>query len=408
MLTTMATLPGQTVGVSVFLDGIIDDLGTSRSVVSSLYTGATLAGSLVLPTVGRFLDRRGPRIGVAVIGAGFVIACLFMSVVGTVFMLAIGFFGLRSMGQGSLGLVSVYTTNQWFVRRRGIALGMSVVGFSIGIALVGGVFTTLSKNFGWQGSYRILALAVATIVVVFGVGLFRDRPEHYGQEPDGGPGKASTPIRPEPAVPASVARRSGLFWLFTLGVSSSSALGTGLQFHHFSIMAESGISRSEAAAFYLPFGIMNGVANIVSGWLVDRYPHRYVLATSQSLLALALWFAPVLGGVPRMVAYGMALGVMSGAAANVSATVYAHHFGRRFLGEIKGTATTVTIAASALGPLPFALGFDLTGAYVGVLRASMVIPIAIVIWALSTRGAPGTAGRFARSRIGARSADSGS
>ncbi|MFN2324109.1 MAG: MFS transporter, partial [Trueperaceae bacterium] len=53
----MMTLPGQTVGVSIFLDGIIADLSMSRSEVSTLYLIGTLAGSLVLPFVGRFVDQ---------------------------------------------------------------------------------------------------------------------------------------------------------------------------------------------------------------------------------------------------------------------------------------------------------------------------------------------------------------
>ncbi|NEO26103.1 MAG: MFS transporter, partial [Kamptonema sp. SIO4C4] len=60
----LMTTPGQTVGVSVFLDPIINDLGLSRSVVSGLYTVATLLGSFSLPWIGRFIDRRGPRMAV--------------------------------------------------------------------------------------------------------------------------------------------------------------------------------------------------------------------------------------------------------------------------------------------------------------------------------------------------------
>ncbi len=63
------TAPGQTLGVSVFLDRIIADLGLTRSTVSLLYTIGTLTGALALPWVGRFIDRRGPRVGVIVIAS---------------------------------------------------------------------------------------------------------------------------------------------------------------------------------------------------------------------------------------------------------------------------------------------------------------------------------------------------
>ncbi len=390
-LTTMATLPGQTVGISVFLDGMIEDLGSNRSVVASLYTAATLAGAMILPVVGRFVDRRGPRLGVAIVGAGLTLACLLMSAAGTLVVLAFGFFGLRAMGQGSLTLVSQYTANQWFVRRRGLALGMSVAGFSLGVALVGPVFTSLSDQFGWRGSYRVLALAVFVIVGAAGVGIFRNRPEVYGLEPDGGAAPALRPgvSQSEPSTSAVAARQTAIFWLFTLGTATTSALGTGLQFHHFSILQTAGIDRTTAALFFVPFGLTSGIATLLSGWLVDRFPHRYVLAASQACLVLALWGAPVLGNGAQVVAYGMVVGAMLGMAGNVAATVYAHHFGRRHLGEIKGVASTFTIAASALGPLPFALGFDLAGGYLEVLRGSALIPLGIIAWALRIRVGPG-------------------
>jgi MFS family permease len=97
----MATLPGQTVGVSVFLDEIIRDLGLSRSLVSTLYLVGTLAGSFVLPFVGRFIDRRGPRLTVVVVAAAFALACVWMGTVQGVVMLLIGFTLIRALGQGS-------------------------------------------------------------------------------------------------------------------------------------------------------------------------------------------------------------------------------------------------------------------------------------------------------------------
>ncbi|MCH2667226.1 MAG: hypothetical protein MKZ59_04585, partial [Deinococcales bacterium] len=61
------TAPGQTFGISVFLDSIIADLGITRTTASLLYALATLVASLGLPFVGRAIDSWGPRIAVVVI-----------------------------------------------------------------------------------------------------------------------------------------------------------------------------------------------------------------------------------------------------------------------------------------------------------------------------------------------------
>lgn len=381
MLTTVATLPGQTVGVAVFLDGIITDLGTNRSTVTSLYTAATLTGSLALPFVGRFLDRRGARVGVGVIGLGFAAACLLMAGVNSLVLLALGFLGLRALGQGSLGLVSQYTINQWFVRRRGLAAGVAAVGFSLGITVVPAWFAGLEASFGWRGAYAVIAGVVAAVALIAGVGIFRSQPEQYGLTPDGG--RAPVDPTPEPSVGAAVARRSGAFWLFSLGSAIAAALATGLLFHHFSIVGAAGLARSDAAAFFLPYGIASAATTLLTGPFVDRFPHRLALIAGQGLLAAALWLAPVAGSPTSLLGYGVLLGGMQGIVVTVSMTVYAHLYGRRHLGEIRGTAFTVSIAASALGPLPFAIGYDLTGGYLGVIRGSALLPVALIVWALA-------------------------
>lgn len=65
------TAPGQTTGVSVFIDPLIADLGISRTQVSTAYLTGTLVGACAMPFVGRAIDRYGPRRVIALIGAAF-------------------------------------------------------------------------------------------------------------------------------------------------------------------------------------------------------------------------------------------------------------------------------------------------------------------------------------------------
>ena len=62
------TAPGQTVGVSVFVDPMIADLGVSRSEISIAYFVGTLTGATALPSVGRWIDRVGVRRVMLIIG----------------------------------------------------------------------------------------------------------------------------------------------------------------------------------------------------------------------------------------------------------------------------------------------------------------------------------------------------
>jgi MFS transporter, OFA family, oxalate/formate antiporter len=85
------TSPAQTYNVSIFIDHFIQDLGISRSLVSTLYSAGTLVGSFTLPFWGAQIDRFGPRRMATLISILFALACIYMGFVQSAVMLVFGF-----------------------------------------------------------------------------------------------------------------------------------------------------------------------------------------------------------------------------------------------------------------------------------------------------------------------------
>ena len=101
------------------------------------YSIGTLAGVLPAPLVGRWIDRRGPRLTAGLIALAVMLACGAMALAHSALTLIIGFALLRGAAVGALSLVSQHVINQWFVERRGM---VAVVAASLGLALGGVVF----------------------------------------------------------------------------------------------------------------------------------------------------------------------------------------------------------------------------------------------------------------------------
>lgn len=373
------TAPGQTLGVSVFLDRIIADLGLTRSTVSLLYTIGTLVGALALPSIGRFIDRRGPRMSVVVISTLFALACGFMSIVNGLVTLLIGFVLIRGLGQGALSLVSLHAVNIWFVRRRGLAVGLLGFGMAAATAAFPILIEGLIRAFDWRGAYLALGAAVAAVMIPVGALFYRSQPEHYGLQPDGLPPTATA--YPEAAYSAAEARRTRTFWLFMAGDFLMAMLGTALIFHHYGIMANSGLDRLEAATVFVPMAAATAGANLLGGVLMDRLQPRFVLSAGQLLQATTLVFAALVSSPTSMLIYGALLGTSQGLNGAVKASAYAHYFGRRHIGAIKGFASTISVAGTAAGPLVVALGFDAVGSYTPVLLACAALPLALALLA---------------------------
>ncbi|WP_254977291.1 MFS transporter [Cyanobium sp. ATX 6A2] len=376
------TTPGQTVGVSVFLDPIIDDLGLTRSLVSLLYMLGTLTGSLALPWIGRGIDRFGTRRAVVAIAVLFSLACGGMALVQGVVTLGLGFIAIRGLGQGALGLVSINAINLWFVQRRGLALSLSGIGFALGIGTFPLLIEWLIRQYGWRWAYALLGGLVAVTILPAGALVFRRQPELYGLQPDGRLG-ARTQQRPTEAnVTLAQARRTSTFWLFALGNGVVAALGTGLLFHHYSIMATAGVDRTLAALVFLPYGLVAAGANLVSGLLLDRISPRFLLSVMVWMLCLALLLAVRVNSPQLLVLYGVLLGLMQGTNGILQAGVYSYYFGRAHLGSISGFAATLMVAATAVGPLLFSVGFERFGSYALVLTLASLLPFTMGLVAL--------------------------
>ena len=390
-LGIIMTSPGQTYAVSIFIEYFIEELKISRSLVSTLYSAGTLAGSLALPFIGREIDRRGSRVMVVFIAAIFGLACIYMGLVQGALMLALGFVAIRMFGQGSLTLVSQNAINQWWVRRRGTVLGISGLFASLlGLGAFPTFINWLIPEFGWRLTYMLLGGLLLLLMVPLGYLFLRDRPELYGLHPDGQTAPAGSTGRPQEAdAEENWTRREALrtpaFWVVAAGLATIAMMATGLFFHMVSIFADNGLAREVAAAVYLPIAVMTALTNLGSGALVDRIPLRFALAASLLLQAFALWIAQHLATVPVAYLYGAALGTSTGLSRTVSAVAWAHYFGRQHLGSIAGTASTILIFGASLGPIPLGVARDLLGSYDLALTLLALLPLGLGILTLQLR-----------------------
>lgn len=370
------TLPGQTAGVSVFIDPIIAELGTSRTAISAAYTIGTLAGILPAPIIGRWIDRRGPRIAATLITAGLAAACLYMAAVQSALMLFLGFAFLRGTAIGGLSLVSQHIVNLWFVHRRGIAAAAASLGLAAGSMTFPPVFNALIANYGWRGAYVGVATLIAATMLPVAMTLFKDRPEKYGMTVDAGLPPPAKVTAEEPSFTRPEALRTGAFWLLCATGFLTNAVGTALLLNHFSIMEAMGVDRSGAVTVLIAYAAVQATLTLGTGAMLDRYEPRRLVPFAMILLALTA-LLPIAGyGILVGWVYAMSLGAAYGSQQAISAAGFAHYFGRDHLGAIRGASFVFGIGGAAFGPLPFAISADFTGSYLVALAASLALALA--------------------------------
>ena len=379
-----ATGPGQTVGVSLFIDPLIGDLGLTRSSVSTAYLIGTLGGAIALPWIGRGLDRFGVRRTMAVVGSVFGAVLIALSFVTTLVGLTIGFVGLRMAGQGALGLTASTAVALWFHRRRGMAAGLvSAVG-AVGISSTPLLLEPLLADLGWRNVWRIEGLVIWLIVIPLGLLAMRDRPADLGQQPDGPVVVTQRPATPPRAV--GVSRAEALlhpyFWLICTAVALTGLLTTAVAFHQISLLTERGLNPAQAAANFVPQTVAGLVATLAAGYLMDRFAGRWMIVTSMAVLSAGLWWGTTVSPGVSAFAFGAMLGAAGSMIRAVETVALPRYFGILHIGSIRGLVASISVAGTACGPVLFAAVFDRTGSYSPALLVCAIAPLIIIVWAL--------------------------
>lgn len=385
--------PGQTYSNAIFIDYYIADFGWSRSLVSGIYSAATLAAGLCMFYVGRFVDTFGQRqmsVGVAFLLA---LACFWNSFVTGPIMLFIGFFLIRLFGQGSMTLVHTTLVPQWFLKYRGRALSFMAVGGFISAAAFPPINAWLMETWNWQTAWQFWGALLLVLFIPLSFFLIRNKPEEVGLVPDGLSMTAFTESNttvPEISWSLPAARKTKTFWLVLLCVSIPSMVNTGLIFHFFSILGEQGISVAQAAFVLSLIAIIGFPSTLIAGIVLEKVQVNIILVYVFAVQAVAMTLLLFTNNIGWALAFGILRGITEGFERVSLNIVWPNYFGREHLGSIKGVAMTATVIGSAFGPLPFAIGYDLTGGYVSIILIMLLFPVLGIVASLLMRSPQNT------------------
>lgn len=403
-LGVLASAPGQTVGVSVFTDFLIDAHRLSRSWISFAYMAGTIASAMLITRAGHWYDRLGGRwvsagsaamLAVVLIGMSYsvTVADTLATALPSNFrhhvsfgVLTLGFFAMRFFGQGMLTLSSRNMVLEWFETRRGMAMAVIGISVAFGFSVTPPLFEWLIQRGGWEWAWQSIAAMVAgfsLLAFVFG----RSRPEDHGLLPDGPFAKQDRKTHAETLsgrqFTLAEARRTYSFWVFTFSVVLSGLVLTAFSFHVVSIFGDAGMTRAQAVAIFVPAACASVVVEFIGSWLSDFIKLKYLAMVQLAgivMLSLSLSF---LAPGPALVFVVLGMGLMQGMFGIISGVTWPRFYGRQHLGAISGFSTSIVVAGTAVGPYLFSVVHDQFGSY----RAATVLcaVAALILLAASPR-----------------------
>ena len=370
-------------GFPRFFQPIRQDLGISYASMSLVFGLARAEGGMGGPIVGWLVDKFGSRpmvlFGGLIAGVGLVL----LSRADSYWELVVIFVGVISVGKtAGLGQTLMASVNQWFVRRKAVALSTLMTAFAGGGAIVLPLLHLGIVNLGWRATVMsagifVIALTIPTAWII------RSRPEDIGMLPDGDPPRPPTEQRGSERSSASVdpeftvrqAVRTVAFWFILLGVITRVSATNAVIIHLFPMLEWKGVDENTATVYAsvmfflaIPLRFLLGVAG-------GRFSARKLLFVGMNLGAvglLGLWMVP---GTLGVVIFILGLAVVEGIT-SVNWIMVGEYFGRARFASLMGFMSVFHNVGLLVAPIFSGWVRDQTGSYNLVLMTFVPLFVA--------------------------------
>jgi MFS family permease len=362
----------------VFLKPLMQEFHAGRAAISLAFTLKLFVTALCTPLTGWLLDRYGARKVILPFTVLFGATLLFNKAFSGSLWHFYFFYAVLGLLVHGFGPVPYgYVISHWFDRRRGLALGLMMLGIGSGAIIMPSLAQQLIIRFGWHAAYSILGGAVWLIATPVVAAFLRETPQDFGLLPDGMPPQnpAAQAAAPLQGVTAYDAWRTGTFWLLACAFFLLSASVQGCVVHLAPMLSDRGISPQTAALGVSLIGAAVLLARVGVGYLLDRLFAPLLAAACFATAALGiglLW----LGSTPLAFTGAFFVGLGLGAEVDLIPYLSARYFGLRAFGKIYSMVFAAFALAGALGPLILGAVFDRTGSYnaalVGFFAATLV------------------------------------
>ena len=371
-------------GLSAFDESLLTEFDWSRGALKFRDLITLLLAGLMAPFVGILIDRVGPR-ALAMVGAAM-LAALYVAYANIhsiqhVYLIHVGFAAVLV----AAGLnVAVIMVSRWFVTKRGTAIGITLVGTSLGGVIFPKLVVTMLPVLGWRESFMWLALVPLVLMVLLFL-IVRD-PKATGPQPlgadqadAGGNNARQVASSGLPDLGYSQALRTRTFWVLALVAMCTFYCIMAVSANLFLHMRDMQFSPQDAGS---ALGVMFGlgmVGKFVFGFLADYFRPKAVFLVNLAIMAAGAVILATLN--PKLIWYALVLfGLGWGGLYTMIQLLAVNAFGLSAAGKILGTITMLDAATAGLGIWVTALLFDRFGNY-QVAFTTMCVLVFIALFA---------------------------
>ena len=385
----------------VFPKGIFGLMLGARTMLGLAEGLGRMMGGIQGPLMGYCTDRFGPRVMLAFGGLMSGLGFILLAQTTNFWWFLLVFVGFLSVGfRSGYNNASIAAINNWFRRRRGLAMSVVSMGNGLGgsgAALVG----LLIAAVGWRDACTILGVAILAVVIPLSYFL-RRAPEDMGLLPDGDrpeelagdDSERSTTQRrarsqmTDTDFTAREAMRTPSYWLLVMATGFRNIVHAGASFLMAPLIVwflQNGLERTDsqnltiAAIFVSAFSIANMLLNPGVGWIGDKVDRRKLSAICMVSGAIALASLLTESGQIWQVVVFVILLAFAESANPLNWAIMGDFFGRRAYATLRGWQHLPDQLASMWTAMWMGAIYDYTDSFYWALFPLVLLYIAAAI-----------------------------
>jgi len=358
-------------GHTLILDPLRVEFGWSKGTVSSAVTLFLLVSAMAGSFIGGIIDRYGPSptmlLGSLCMGLGFALLSgihALWQLYAVYVLIAIGFSGTHSVPISTL-------ISNWFIKKRGLAMSVTMTGLSLGGVIVVPAASYLLHLLGLRGALPFFGIGICVVIIPIALFVVKKNPSAIGLFPDNSPPssieKKGAKGQPTLASQTTTWTRKEVmgtraFWAIVFAFFLVFGGQVTFMIHVVSFLSPTLGTTAAATAV----SIMTGTSfcgRLLIGPFVDHMNKRFItvicfVLQGGALLTISHYNDPVFL-YPCVIVFGLTMGNII----MMQSLIIGECFGMTSFGRVSGLAMLFTSSGAAFGPMIAGILFDVTRSY---------------------------------------------
>ncbi len=373
--------------MGLMLKPMADDLNWTRATLSLTVTLFMVVSAVVLPVIGRLVDRYRIR---TVLLASVLLSSAsvaLMSVIQTPAQAVVLYGVLFALATAGTSIAPIgVMISRWFPTRLGLANSIAISGMGAGQLVIILLLTAQLESIGWRGAFLVLAALGLLLVVPLTLLSIPEPALPSAETPNAPLGSAKSKLK------ASDLLRDSKLWYLLVIYAMCGFQDFFVATHVVAFARDQGMGAVVSGNLFALMGLVGVAGVLMTGFVSDRFGPMLPTLICFAIRIVLFGLVTVTTSVVAIIGFALIYGFTFWITAPLTIVFVRKYFGTAHLGMLTGIVAMVHHGAGGLGAYAGGIVYDVSGSYQVIFQIMLMVSFAALLttWQLSRIRIPST------------------